>query len=377
MQPNARINAYDILNGYSDKSNGLNRAHRLRLIRFRVKLMCNCSYCTNVCQMTISNTNRSICPLWIIVSAIFWSRVGIAVDRNWKWTVTVYTQFSAITVTFITRSVVSTSGNTVKRARVNERLNEIHKRFKFSKKQFHLSLTEDIARMAEFLSEFYDNKSLKNKRINLIIDRRHSTMHSNECECYAHCTDFDNEDAIIKMNVTPTIPRLKPKEQSNPNLFHINFFNFCDSQILAYFIRKESCMRFFPELMMDVWPKIFFGDPKSLLDIVYKHKFRHSFAVGLNDKDFTQNYYALFNRKFISINYYRPRIDLQHKNQRSARVGIAANDDIVPQIHRAKNQEFNASKSIMSRPMPIHRAEARAKKWYRERYCGFWLIFSE
>jgi len=34
-------------------------------------------------------------------------------------------------------------------------------------------------------------------------------------------------------------------------------------------------------------------------------------------------------------------------------------------------------KSIMSRPMPIHRAEARAKKRYRERYCGFWLIFSE
>eukprot|EP01084_Bolivina_argentea_P306265 529214_1 len=140
--------------------------------------------------------------------------------------------------------------------------------------------------MAQFLKiKNLKKKDKKNKRINIIIDRRHSAVNSTYCMCYMHYTDFNPIDpsVITIMNVTPSIPNLKLKSQCKPNLFHINFYNFKDDEIRAYFIRCQSCIRFFPELMMDIWPKIFYGDPKSLLDIVYKPKFRYSFAVKLEE----------------------------------------------------------------------------------------------
>lgn len=65
----------------------------------------------------------------------------------------------------------------------------------------------------------------------------------------------------------------------------------------------------------DVFPKIFLGDHKSLQDIVYRHKFRHSFAVGLYDDEFTRTYYALYGTKFLSINYYRPRATAPQRDE--------------------------------------------------------------
>ena len=88
----------------------------------------------------------------------------------------------------------------------------------------------------------------------------------------------------------------------------LKFYALDDRECLAYFIRNGSCIRFFPEILMDVLRHFFFCDVTYLRDIAYHHKFRHSFALPLHDDVFTEIYYVIHRVHFCSVNYYRLRV---------------------------------------------------------------------
>lgn len=144
------------------------------------------------------------------------------------------------------------------------------------------------------------------------------------------------ELSILSMNLSPSIPKLTRSENESPYLFHLNLFALDGRQCLAYFVRNGSCIRFFPEIMMDVWRHLFFYDAAYLRDIAYHHQFRHSFALPLHDDLFTEIYYAVHRVQFCSVNYYRPRIE--HDDEL---MGKSTTDDIKVDDD-AKLQEFQS-----------------------------------
>ena len=214
------------------------------------------------------------------------------------------------------------------------------------------SLSEDIAIMFGFMRETIPTK-LNYQRINVIVDRRNQVHGENSaiiyvhhCPMYGHSVNIDNtantetakefvpmkvnkrpkddvsdeiqqemeggvptELSILSMNMTSTIPNLSRSQNNNPFLMHLNFYPLDGKQCLAYFIRNGSCIRFFPEIMMDYWRRFFFNDATYLRDIAYHHKFRHSFALPLYDDTLTETYYCLHRVQFCSVNYYRPRVE--------------------------------------------------------------------
>eukprot|EP01084_Bolivina_argentea_P111920 199629_1 len=214
-----------------------------------------------------------------------------------------------VCISFISEYVVSTKGDMLLPLSINFEDTNIH-----IKKRFFdgtNALEQDIQEMLNFLYNDVIGNNVEQSRINIIIDRRQCESSSTAAMIYAYynANTFCNAElSYLVMNRTRTIPNITLSQQSNAHLMHVNFAVIDENKIKAYFIRQNCCIRFFPELMMHIWPMIFYGDSKHFRNIVYTHQFRHSFCLTLPDEQFTKCYYGIFNHKFISINYCRPNI---------------------------------------------------------------------
>eukprot|EP01084_Bolivina_argentea_P029802 55297_1 len=136
-----------------------------------------------------------------------------------------------------------------------------------------------IQRFCEQIKPTNDTNDTADNHINTVIKLILSELKSKNI--------FNNVELAIKnMNSTVTIPNINKEQQSNPHLLYVNFYHFKRKEIKAYCIRNNCCIRFFPEVMMNIWPHLFYGNPRALHDIVYQPEFRHSFSVGLHDEEF-------------------------------------------------------------------------------------------
>eukprot|EP01083_Nonionella_stella_P253520 872268_1 len=195
-------------------------------------------------------------------------------------------------ISFICPRIVSATGHIAKSYTVDLDAMDL-KREHFTGQR---SLQQDFDVMVHFLHNAI-GMNVENQKLCIIVDRRQSKSGSTEATIYFYASSRN----LSHHQPVPNIHSL-----SNPHLFHIRFHHFQQlNETVAYFVRNNCSIRFFPELMMKIWPLLFYGDSKFIRDTVYEHQLRHSFAFPLYDQQFTRNYYALFNRKFISINYYR------------------------------------------------------------------------
>ena len=118
------------------------------------------------------------------------------------------------------------------------------------------------------------------------------------------------------MNRVPTIPNITYQENCNPYLMHINFYCINQNKCISYFIRNNCLIRFFPEIMGKLWPKLFCIGSK-VQKIIFKHKYRHSFNLPLYDNTFTSIYYGLHKKQFLSIDYYRPILEFNNNKDKN------------------------------------------------------------
>eukprot|EP01083_Nonionella_stella_P109577 319677_1 len=75
--------------------------------------------------------------------------------------------------------------------------------------------------------------------------------------------------------------------------------------VKCYWTIDGKTLRFFPEHMETVWPNYFEMTQQEINNLIYHHRYRHQFGIGLYDASFCTMYYAVTKTRFLSTHYYR------------------------------------------------------------------------
>eukprot|EP01083_Nonionella_stella_P192529 711578_1 len=165
---------------------------------------------------------------------------------------------------------------------------------------------------------------------------------SSACTMYIYDHQLVPNDTII--------PHM---EDNDSRLFVLQFQYLHTKHVKCYWKIDGKTLRFFPEHMETLWPKYFTISSDDINPLIYHHKYRHQFGVGLYDKAFCTLYYALTHRRFLSTHYYRKYQIASKLSLRRISVNVedSAFDLFYDQVADLLNESFFKAKSNPCSPM--------------------------
>eukprot|EP01084_Bolivina_argentea_P100206 179976_1 len=161
-------------------------------------------------------------------------------------------------------------------------------------------LNQSIISIFDILYEY--KKHRNDTDINLVFNFDENTHNSNTCTTYIY-SQKSVTNCHSATNIQSTI--LPYMNDNNWRFFILEFNYFHSKYVKCYWKIDGKTLRFFPEHMESIWPKYFLMSEKDINKLIYNHKYRHQFGIGLYDKHFCTLYYAITHTRFLSTHYYR------------------------------------------------------------------------
>eukprot|EP01083_Nonionella_stella_P290443 988262_1 len=123
--------------------------------------------------------------------------------------------------------------------------------------------------------------------------------HNNVHKPIHHYYKQDLVTPQIKSSIIPYIA------DDHWSLFVLRFEYMSKKHVTCYWTIDGKTLRFFPEHMETVWPNYFEMTQQEINSLIYHHRYRHQFGIGLYDELFCTMYYAITKKRFLSTHYYR------------------------------------------------------------------------
>eukprot|EP01083_Nonionella_stella_P081633 224991_1 len=157
-----------------------------------------------------------------------------------------------------------------------------------------ISLNETIKTIFRTLGEYKQNSIEKSRDIMLLFVGHQSSA----CKMYI----YDRSQVYEYHKPSTILPNIP---DDHWKLFVLEYHYWKEDHVQCYWKIDGKALRFFPEHMETVWPKYFVMERHETNKLIYAHKYRHQFGVGLYDRNFCTLYYAVTKRRFLSTHYYR------------------------------------------------------------------------